>query len=274
MHNKITHAMQEQLPPHAAAVRTDCPARCRGKREHLLPRVSTPHFQQRINESARCCTGEDVRPTAEPSNLHASLQNAGNVPSLHNCQSPQEMHCLGEPTPANLDGKDDQPSTSSRTRKLRVSPFLTSVCGRLLPAMVLSTANPRRPKPKQSSGRPPAVTGRQGEGQVETAEEQHTVRLGRELVSHEVGQHTNGLDESGPPWDRTRASCGGGNAGNASRKCCSSTVFDAKCCQPCPEPEGGLHRPTRASWAIHNLHQPKKQRTHALRLHWPSRHHL
>ena len=62
---------------------------------------------------------------------------------------------------------------------------------------------------------------------METAEEQHTVRLGRELVSHEVEQHTNGLDESGPPWDQTRAS----------RKCCSSTVFDAKCCQPCPEPE-------------------------------------
>ena len=158
VHNKITHAMQEQLPPHAAAVRTDCPARCRGKREHLLPRVSTPHFQQRINESARCCTGEDVRrPTAEPSNLHASLQNAGNVPSLHNCQSPLEMHCLGQPTPANLNGKDDQPSTSPRTRKLRASPFLTSVCGHLPPGkswMALSTANPRRPKPKQSSGRP------------------------------------------------------------------------------------------------------------------------
>ena len=41
-----------------------------------------------------------------------------------------------------------------------------------------------------------------------------------------------GLDENGPPWDRTRTRCGGGNAGNASRKCNSPMVFGAKCCQP------------------------------------------
>ena len=33
------------------------------------------------------------------------------------------------PTTANLAGKDDQPSTSPCTRKFRVSPFLSSVCG-------------------------------------------------------------------------------------------------------------------------------------------------
>ena len=49
---------------------------------------------------------------------------------------------------------------------------------------------------------------------METTEEQHTERLRRDLMSREVGQHTNGLDETGPPWDRTRARCGGGNAVN------------------------------------------------------------
>ena len=52
------------------------------------------------------------------------------------------------------------------------------------------------------------------------------------MLSREVGQHTNGLDEGGPPWDRSRARCGSGNAGNASRKCRYSTVFNAKCSQP------------------------------------------
>ena len=110
--------------------------------------------------------------------------------------------------------------------------------------MALSTANPRRPNtpataqadrwwPRQSSGRPHRQLREDKERGNRRRRRSNTRKDWDEnSVSREVGQHTNGLDESGPPWDRTRARCGGGNAGNASRKCSSSTVFDAKCCQP------------------------------------------
>ena len=58
----------------------------------------------------------------------------------------------------------------------------------------------------------PAVTGRQREGQMETTEEQHKERLGRELgESRSRATHERSGREV-LPWDRTMARCGGGNA--------------------------------------------------------------
>ena len=63
-----------------------------------LQNVTMTFFSRREDtpESKLC---EDVRPTAKPSNLDAGLQNVGNVPTLHNCQSPQEIGSFGRPTP-------------------------------------------------------------------------------------------------------------------------------------------------------------------------------
>ena len=69
----------------------------------------------------------------------------------------------------------------------------------------------------------PAAVGRQGGASGNDGGTAHRQDWDENLVSREVGQHTNGLDESGRSSLGTQPRCGGGNAGNASRGSSVST---------------------------------------------------